>query len=133
VTGHELDSDVVESPQLDAERTQHRKVPVRTCVGCRKRALHSALLRVIAVDGRLVVDTHRRLPGRGAWLHPRLECLASAERKKAFPRALRVSGVLDALSVRSFLENNALDAPNTENSSVLKETKEAGRPVMSQP
>ncbi|WP_425388703.1 YlxR family protein [Amycolatopsis jejuensis] len=54
------------------------------------------LLRVVAVDGRLAVDEGRRLPGRGAWLHPGPHCLARAERKRAFPRALRAAGALDA-------------------------------------
>ncbi|MGH3449530.1 MAG: YlxR family protein [Haloechinothrix sp.] len=65
------------------------------CVGCRCRALISELLRVVAVDGHLVVDGRRRLPGRGAWLHPDLACLAIARKRRAFPRALRVSGSLD--------------------------------------
>ncbi|WP_245574134.1 YlxR family protein [Amycolatopsis nigrescens] len=59
---------------------------------------------MVAVDGRLVVDERRRLPGRGAWLHPEPECLSVAERRRAFPRALRVSGMLDAHGVRDHLE-----------------------------
>jgi predicted RNA-binding protein YlxR (DUF448 family) len=73
------------------------------CVGCRRRALVGELLRVIAADGRLIVDERRRLPGRGAWLHPEPDCLAKAERRRAFPRALRVSGSLDAHDVREHL------------------------------
>nr|CEL16769.1 hypothetical protein [Kibdelosporangium sp. MJ126-NF4] len=34
-------------------------------------------------------------------MHPVLACLDSAERKKAFPRALRVQGVLDTDAVRA--------------------------------
>nr|WP_084612375.1 YlxR family protein [Thermocrispum municipale] len=69
--------------------------PVRTCVGCRKRGLRSELVRVVALRGHVVVDHRRRLPGRGAWLHPDQACLAQAIRRKALPRALRVSGQLD--------------------------------------
>ncbi|WP_084608872.1 MULTISPECIES: YlxR family protein [Thermocrispum] len=69
--------------------------PVRTCVGCRKRGLRSELVRVVALRGRAVVDHRRRLPGRGAWLHPDQRCLTQAIRRKALPRALRVSGQLD--------------------------------------
>ncbi|RJQ76098.1 YlxR family protein [Amycolatopsis panacis] len=83
-----------------AEHQRHRSFPVRTCVGCRQRALIGELLRVVAVDGRLVVDGGRRLPGRGAWLHPGPGCLARAERKRAFPRALRVPGTLETDGVR---------------------------------
>ncbi|TML31992.1 MAG: YlxR family protein [Actinobacteria bacterium] len=79
--------------------------PVRTCVGCRKRAQASELLRVVAVphgvdqsgDELISVepDPARRRPGRGAHLHPDPACLALAERRRAFGRALRVSGVVD--------------------------------------
>ncbi|MET9627876.1 YlxR family protein [Lentzea sp. NPDC006480] len=78
--------------------------PVRTCVGCRARTLPSELLRVVAVDGSVVPDPRRRLPGRGAWLHFDLECLRNAERRRAFPRALRVQGALDVALLREHLE-----------------------------
>ncbi|WP_042215443.1 YlxR family protein [Demequina mangrovi] len=64
---------------------------MRTCVGCRGRASRSVLVRVVQVDGRAVVDEHRRMPGRGAWLHPDPACLAQALKRRALPRALRVS------------------------------------------
>ncbi|MEV0681269.1 YlxR family protein [Actinosynnema sp. NPDC050436] len=78
--------------------------PVRTCIGCRTRALPSELLRVVVVDGAVVPDTRRRLPGRGAWLHPDGGCLRDAEKRRAFPRAFRVQGPLDADRVRGHLE-----------------------------
>jgi uncharacterized protein len=73
--------------------------PTRTCVGCRTRAPASELLRfVVAGAGdhlRLVPDPRRRLPGRGAHLHPDPACFALAERRRAFGRALRFTGVAD--------------------------------------
>ncbi|WP_344689754.1 YlxR family protein [Blastococcus jejuensis] len=66
--------------------------PVRTCVGCRKRAPADELLRVVVRSGALVPDPRRRLPGRGASVHPTPECLRAAERRRAFPRALRLPG-----------------------------------------
>ncbi|GAA0457614.1 hypothetical protein Ade02nite_06740 [Paractinoplanes deccanensis] len=72
---------------------------VRTCVGCRKRAPASALIRFVAAgsgdDLRLQPDPGRRLPGRGAHLHPDPACFALAERRRAFGRALRLTGVAD--------------------------------------
>ena len=67
------------------------------------------MLRVVASrDGLtepvLVVDTARSLPGRGAWLHPDRQCLELAERRRAFPRSLRVTGPLDTAVVGEFLE-----------------------------
>ncbi|WP_082404043.1 YlxR family protein [Saccharothrix sp. NRRL B-16348] len=78
--------------------------PVRTCIGCRARTLPSELLRVVVVDGTVVPDTRRRLPGRGAWLHPDPDCLRNAEKRRAFPRAFRVQGPLDVERVRGHLE-----------------------------
>ncbi|WP_449289039.1 YlxR family protein [Micromonospora sonneratiae] len=76
-----------------------RAWPVRTCVGCRQRAPAHELLRFIAVsDGAghsLQPDPTRRLSGRGAHLHPDPACLALAQRRRAFGRALRITGVLD--------------------------------------
>jgi predicted RNA-binding protein YlxR (DUF448 family) len=55
------------------------------------------LLRVVAEsDGNgtyvVIVDTARSLPGRGAWLHPVQQCLQQAIRRRAFTRALRITG-----------------------------------------
>lgn len=85
--------------------------PVRTCVGCRKRSASSELLRVVvAVDEDQVVlvpDPRHRAPGRGAHLHPRYECLDLAERRRAFPRALRVAGPLDLTALHVLIESEA--------------------------
>jgi hypothetical protein len=43
----------------------------------------------------VVPDPARRRPGRGAHIHPDPNCLALAERRRAFGRALRITGVLD--------------------------------------
>ena len=85
-----------------------RGVPVRMCVGCRERGAQDLLLRVVAVTvepGAPSVrpDPRRRLPGRGAYVHPRPECLALAERKRAFPRALRLPGPLDLAPLHAAL------------------------------
>ncbi|GIL26189.1 hypothetical protein NUM_14430 [Actinocatenispora comari] len=72
-----------------------RASPVRTCVGCRRRAPATVLLRVVAVADpagfRLVPDPLRRLPGRGAHVHRDPACVASARKRRAFARALRIS------------------------------------------
>ena len=68
---------------------------VRTCVGCRTRAPRSSLLRVVSIDSVLVPDERAVLPGRGAWVHETNACVEAAIRRRAFVRALRVSGPLD--------------------------------------
>ncbi len=82
--------------------------PVRTCVGCRQRCGKSALLRVVAVqvDGAYVAqaDPRSRMPGRGAYVHPSLECVDLAVRRGAFTRALRISGTADLATLRHDVE-----------------------------
>jgi predicted RNA-binding protein YlxR (DUF448 family) len=72
--------------------------PVRTCVGCRRTASRAVLARfvLVEVEGRPQVapDPGKRLPGRGAWLHPDPRCAELAVRRKAFARALRATGPL---------------------------------------
>ncbi|MGY1812195.1 YlxR family protein [Blastococcus sp. SYSU D00820] len=70
-------------------------------MGCRKRAPVTDLLRVVVADGALVPDARRVLPGRGASLHPTPECLAAAERRRAFPRALRCSTPVEVGPLRA--------------------------------
>ena len=83
--------------------------PVRTCVGCRKRELAVELLRVVAVDGNgeyvVTVDPARKLPGRGAWLHPDQACLDAAIRRRAFARALRITGSPDISAAVEHVDN----------------------------
>jgi len=92
-------------------------IPVRTCVGCRERAPVTDLLRVVARDGTLVPDPRRRLPGRGASLHPTPECLHAAERRRAFARALRLPGggtPLEAGPLRDHVRRTSPEAPGGE-------------------
>ena len=83
---------------------------IRTCVGCRERAIRRELLRVVAgpdADGSgdpaVVPDPRGTALGRGAYLHPTTGCLALAERKRAFPRALRVAGGLSTQALREYV------------------------------
>ena len=96
-------------PQLDISRTDG---PIRTCIGCRERATKRELLRIVAgtdAEDRedpqpgswfVAPDPGGTAAGRGAHLHPTADCLALAERKRAFSRALRHdAGVHGALSL----------------------------------
>src|SRR6478736_9665971 len=68
--------------------------PQRTCIGCRKTAPRSELLRLVAESSgstAVLVDERRRMAGRGAWLHPSETCLALAVKRRAFGRALNGS------------------------------------------
>lgn len=80
---------------LATDRAPTSGTPVRMCVGCRRRVPQSDLLRVVSAEGRLVPNPRRRLPGRGAYVHLREECVSTAVARKAFSRALRIRGALD--------------------------------------
>ena len=79
------------------------KNPIRTCVGCKARAAKSSLLRLVVAGDGIVPDPQARRPGRGAYLHPSLACLELAQRRRAFSRALRVPGSLNATPLASYL------------------------------
>ncbi|RNM15871.1 YlxR family protein [Nocardioides pocheonensis] len=100
--------------------------PVRTCIGCRKRAAKRELLRVVAGPGAhgadssaaVVPDPGGTAPGRGAHLHPTLECFELAERRRAFARALRHDaggrggpGPLSLTVLREYLTSSVTDQP----------------------
>jgi predicted RNA-binding protein YlxR (DUF448 family) len=87
---------------------------VRTCVGCRVRDRKPALLRVVVVDGALAVDPAGRLPGRGAHVHPDQACVDLADKRRAFVRALRVAGPLDADPVRDHLQGRPIAYPKEQ-------------------
>jgi uncharacterized protein len=78
--------------------------PIRTCVGCGRKAPQGELLRFGAVDGTLTHDPERRLPGRGAYTCRRLACFERAASRRAFARTLRrtvtIPSALNALYER---------------------------------
>ena len=76
--------------------------PVRTCVGCRQRGNRSDLIRIANFQGNLSVDTEKKLPGRGSWLHLKTKCLETAVERKAFVRAFR--GKVDLEQVTDFVK-----------------------------
>ena len=61
--------------------------PVRTCVGCGRKAPQRELLRFVARDGELVYGSKE--PGRGAYTCRRLACFERAVAQRAFSRVLR--------------------------------------------
>ena len=60
-------------------------------------------MRFVAQNQVLIVDETATLPGRGAWLHPSLDCLHTAIQRRAFGRALRVQGQLESTNVETKL------------------------------
>lgn len=73
----------------------------RTCIGCRQRDSPGDLLRVVLEQGVVIPDSRAIKQGRGAWLHP--ACWEVADRRRAFGRALRMSGAPDLTVLRTFV------------------------------
>jgi predicted RNA-binding protein YlxR (DUF448 family) len=66
-----------------------RHEPVRTCVACRQEGLKPELVRLVGgAEGFVVVDRTGHAPGRGAYLHPRNECIEAARSRRQLERAL---------------------------------------------
>jgi predicted RNA-binding protein YlxR (DUF448 family)/ribosomal protein L7Ae-like RNA K-turn-binding protein len=67
----------------------------RTCVGCHAESAATELVRIVlGPDGTLAPDPRGGSFGRGAWLHPRPECVARAAR--GISRALHAEVKTDA-------------------------------------
>ncbi len=79
--------------------------PVRTCVGCRERGGKEELVRVVRTsESTAAVDVTGHAPGRGAYVHPRRECLDGAVRTRAFVRALRLQAPLAPVEAARLVE-----------------------------
>ena len=65
-----------------------RKIPQRQCVGCREMKDKKALIRVVkSPEGAISLDEKGRMPGRGAYVCPDVECLRRARKSRALERA----------------------------------------------
>jgi len=63
----------------------------RTCVGCREESPKREMLRIARnAAGEVSVDPSGRLPGRGAYVCLKEECILSARKRDALSKALRV-------------------------------------------
>ena len=78
-------------------------LPVRSCIGCRKRANPSALIRVVLVDGKVIPDLKGGAAGRGAWLHKK--CAEVAIARNAFVFAFKSNKAqIEAVDVSELLK-----------------------------
>jgi predicted RNA-binding protein YlxR (DUF448 family) len=81
-----------------------KRVPQRTCVGCRQVRPKQELVRIVRTpQGEVRVDVSGKLPGRGAYVCPRLECAEAALRQKRLARSLGVAvapAILDEMKER---------------------------------
>lgn len=55
-------------------------VPQRTCIACGTKAPRDRLLRIVLAGGVPMWDERRRMPGRGAYVCARPDCIDVATR-----------------------------------------------------
>jgi predicted RNA-binding protein YlxR (DUF448 family) len=77
-------------------------VPVRTCVGCGRKASQPELYRFAARDGVLLHDP--KGSGRGVYTCRRLACFERAAARRAFARTLRQNVQIDPALARLYTE-----------------------------
>ena len=95
-------------------------------MGCRERAAKDELLRLVVGSDphghpAVVPDPGGGAAGRGAHLHPTTACLDLAVRRRAFARALRVSGG-PGLSSTPVAEHLAASTSTTSQTSTTSTT-----------
>jgi predicted RNA-binding protein YlxR (DUF448 family) len=61
--------------------------PIRTCVGCGRKAPQDQLIRFVAREGELATGAHE--PGRGVYTCRRLVCFERAVATRGFARTLK--------------------------------------------
>jgi len=74
---------------MSAVGAKPRHVPQRTCVGCRTVKAKRELIRIVRrPTGEVEIDFTGKLPGRGAYICPSIECLRAAVKGRRLDRAL---------------------------------------------
>ena len=78
-------------PQTGRKRgPQPRRLPQRTCVGCRTVQPKRQLVRLVRkADGSVEIDPTGKAAGRGAYLHDRAACWRQALQNRALEHALK--------------------------------------------
>jgi len=68
-----------------------KKIPIRTCIGCRQTKPKKELIRIVRkTDGAVEFDLSGKISGRGAYLCPSLDCFHNAIKKGRVTAALEI-------------------------------------------
>ena len=67
-----------------------KRVPVRTCIGCRTTGSKRGLIRIVRSSSGVQVDSTGKQDGRGAYVHAQRECWDRALRGRKVSQALRM-------------------------------------------
>lgn len=98
------------APQERLPSVSGLQPPIRTCVGCGRKASQRTLLRIAAHEGvSPAVDGSYCAPGRGAYLCRSLVCVEKAFRRQALERSLKFKGSIPATikeEIRQVIQTN---------------------------
>lgn len=65
-----------------------KKIPQRTCIGCREEKNKKDLIRIVKnKEGEIFLDRTSKKNGRGAYICDNHECFLKAKKKNALARA----------------------------------------------
>ena len=65
-----------------------KKMPQRTCVGCRQKKDKKDLIRVVInKEGEIGIDRTGKMPGRGAYICDDINCLEKAIKTKSLEKS----------------------------------------------
>ena len=83
---------------------EYKRVPQRSCIGCRQIKAKRELIRLVATGtGVVEIDLSGKKAGRGGYLCPQVECWEAALKKDRLEHALRTK--LSQESRQMFLEH----------------------------
>lgn len=65
-------------------------IPIRTCVGCRKKQEKTRLIRITCLDNLPIIDRDKKYDGRAIYVCPNDDCICMIQKNKAIERFLKV-------------------------------------------
>ena len=75
---------------MKAEENSSHNTPQRSCAVCRVKSGKENLIRLVkSPDGKVFIDTEKKLPGRGVYICPDLECLERAKKSGIIAHSLK--------------------------------------------
>lgn len=68
-----------------------KKIPQRTCIGCREKKEKRELIRIVHnKEGEINIDKSGKMQGRGAYVCDNIDCLEKAIKSKNLERVFEV-------------------------------------------
>ncbi len=68
-----------------------KKIPQRTCIGCKEKKYKKELIRIVKdKEGNITLDRTGKANGRGAYICDNIQCLEKAIKTKALARTFEM-------------------------------------------